>query len=233
SSFDLENRIGILSFMKSQLLKIFSNCQNGKVLIMTHDLQTFYDLEKMMKEITNAVILIFGKNSCNYCLRELSQQALVIFKEEKRNEYSTLLSTVYSFASGASKEYDIAIGNIMRRALEAFSTFEYRRGMDEISCDETILSSMGNQIYHDYFQNLMYRLILNGESHMYERIKSLSDPSFASYMTYEAKQKTAKDILCLIYLLNRAHIEAHLSSIPEAMIYIEKWCDDIIERNKI
>lgn len=232
SSFDLENRIGILSFLKSQMLHIFSGNKDSKIFVMTHDLPTFYDLEKILGEIKDATKEKFGKGKMDYRLFELTNKTLVEFKERKRNEYSELLSAVYEYAAGTSNEYDLVIGNIMRRTLEAFSTFEYKKGMDAISCDEKILLSMNNCVYSSYFKNLMYRLVLNGESHMEEKVKSLTDDGFSSYLTYEQKQKTAKDVLCLINILNPAHVAAHLSEIPNAITNIKEWCQSILELNK-
>lgn len=125
----------------------------------------------------------------------------------------------------------MVIGNVMRRALEAFATFEFKKGIGTISCDEDILASLGNPIYHDYFQNLMYRVLLNGESHMEERIKSLSDPTLASYISDEDRIKVARDVLCMIYLLNKSHFKAHLSGENQAVEKIEVWCQNIIENN--
>lgn len=228
SSFDLENRIGILSFLKSKLLKILCGNVNSKVLIMTHDLPTFYDMEKIMGELLKTANDIFGKNLTNYCIKELSQQNLIDFREKKRHEYTELISTVFNYANGDASEYDMVIGNVMRRMMEAFSTFEYKQGMDEISCDEQILNSLGNDVYHDYFQNLMYRLLLNGDSHMEEKVKSLTDPLFASTVSENEKIRTAKDIICFMYLLNKPHVEAHLKEIPTAVSIIQSWCSDIL-----
>lgn len=122
----------------------------------------------------------------------------------------------------------MVIGNVMRRMMEAFSTFGYKQGMDEISCDEQILNSLGNDAYHDYFQNLMYRLLLNGDSHMEEKVKSLTDPLFASTVSETEKIRTAKDIICFMYLLNKPHVEAHLKEIPTAVSIIQLWCSDIL-----
>lgn len=232
SSFDLENRIGILSFLKSQMLSILRGNKDSKILIMTHDLPIFYDLEKILAEIKDAANGKYGKGKTDYSLFELSNKALVKFRERKRHEYSELLCAVYEYAAGTSTEYDLVIGNIMRRTLEAFSTFEYKKGMDAISCDEKILSSMGDPVYFNYFQNLMYRLVLHGESHMEEKVKSLTDAGFSSNLSYEEKQQTAKDILCLINILNHDHVAAHLSETPNAVKNIDGWCQSILELYK-
>ena len=119
----------------------------------------------------------------------------------------------------------------MRRMLEAFATFEYRKGIDEISCDQTILSIITEE-KRDYFENLMYRLILNGESHLEERTKSLTDNNFFATITAEEKKRTAKDVLCLMYLLNSNHIKAQFYAMKDdigvdVIEDIKKWLNAI------
>lgn len=55
SSFDLENKVGILSYLKSQLLKILSGNKSSRVLLFSHDLATMYDLIKQFEEIKEGV----------------------------------------------------------------------------------------------------------------------------------------------------------------------------------
>ena len=66
----------------------------------------------------------------------------------------------------------------MRQVLEAFSTFEYKKGIDEVSTDQNILNVLPEEIYKNYFENLMYRLILNNGSHRLNQTKSMSDMNF-------------------------------------------------------
>ena len=115
------------------------------------------------------------------------------FKYKKRHEYTTLIEDIYRYAIGDVREIEPVIGNMMRRALEAFSTFEYKKGIEDISLDRDILSSMGNSEYEKYFENLMYRLILNGASHNEESARSLTDINFYDVISTEEKQRTAKD----------------------------------------
>lgn len=51
SSYDMENRIGILSFLKYELSTFLETNPDTKALIMTHDLMTFYDIHKIFEEI--------------------------------------------------------------------------------------------------------------------------------------------------------------------------------------
>ena len=50
--------------------------------------------------------------------------------------------------------------------LEAFSTFQYKKGIEEVSTDRSILAILPEKEYQSYFENLMYRLILNNGSHI-------------------------------------------------------------------
>ena len=88
-----------------------------------------------------------GNKSTEYLLYELKNKLLLDFQYGKRNEYTLLLECIYKYGAEEeeSKEDEMVIGNIMRRALEAFSTFEYKKGIDKISCDHGILAIMENQ----------------------------------------------------------------------------------------
>ncbi|MDD4121189.1 MAG: AAA family ATPase [Clostridia bacterium] len=231
SSFDLEIRIGILSFIKMQLLRILCGNMMSKVVVFSHDLTSVLDLEKIFKEIKTEAEAKYGKNTSNHLLLELRDKSLQNFPGKSRNEYSLLLICVYNFASGSSPNDELIIGNVMRRALEAFSTFEYKKGIEEVSCDSNILATMQNPIYIDYFKNLMYRLVLNDESHLFDRTRYLQDPNFFSTTTKEEKIRTAKDILCFISLLNEKHLESHLG--VTSMGIIRGWCNDIQTKHSI
>jgi ABC-type dipeptide/oligopeptide/nickel transport system ATPase subunit len=233
SSFDLENRVGIISYLKSQIIKVLRGNPNSKFVILSHDLLTVYDIDKALGEIAKQITVnVNGTNiKMAYQLKELGKREITDFSRKKRNEYSQLLKTAFEYADGKSTDYELVIGNIMRRALEAFGTFEYRKGIDEISCDQSILSNICAD-KRDYFENLMYRLILNGESHLEERVKSLTDNNFFATISTEEKKRTAKDVLCLIYLLNANHMKAQFNAMQDevgtdVIEKIEKWIDAI------
>lgn len=233
SSFDLEIRVGIISYLKSQIIKVLRGNPNSKIVLLSHDLLTVYDVDKALDGIANQIKIKVGNDDKKmaYRLLELDKRKITIFSRKKRNEYSQLIKTVYEYASNRSEEYELVIGNIMRRMLEAFGTFEYRKGINEISCDQTILSIIPEE-KRDYFENLMYRLILNGESHLEERAKSLTDNNFFATITAEEKKRTAKDVLCLMYLLNSNHIKAQFYAMKDdigvdVIEDIEKWVNAI------
>lgn len=51
---------------------------------------------------------------------------------------------------GDADEYELVIGNIMRQVLEAFSTFQYKKGIEEVSTDRSILAILPEKEYQSY-----------------------------------------------------------------------------------
>ncbi|KNZ42444.1 hypothetical protein [Acetobacterium bakii] len=141
------------------------------------------------------------------------------------DEYNQLIKLIYDYSSGSSNfvSNDLIIGNVVRRTLEAFSTFEFRKGINEVSCNQDILAPMGNQKYSDYFENLMYRLVLNGE-----RIKSKNELNFFNTISEVEKIRTDKDVLCLINVLNPQHMDAYFRVIPDAISTVNGQCKYIL-----
>ena len=72
----------------------------------------------------------------------------------------------------------------------------------------------------------MYRLVLHGGSHKEEQVKKLNI-NFFSVISPEEKRRTAKDIICFMYLLNKAHVLAHLKEINNVEVIIDKWIKDL------
>ena len=225
SSYDFENRIGILSFLKLKLSQFLNGNINSKAIVMTHDLLTFFDFEKICEELNENWKSIFQSQALKYYLWELKNCVLERFKYRKRQEYTELIRLIYEYGCGNAGEYDIVIGNIMRQALEAFATFEYKKGIEAVSTDEMILAKMCNE-HKSYFKNLMYRIVLNNGSHREEQTRSM-EIDFLSVISESEKRRTAKEIICFIYLLNKAHLIAHLGDVS---ITIDKWCEEIKKR---
>lgn len=228
SSYDLENKIGILSFLKYKLSQFLRGNINTRAILMTHDLLTMFDLEKICQEL-QAEWNIFQKKT-TYELHELKDCKLTSFQYKKRQEYTELVKLIYDYGCGRATEYDIIIGNIMRQALEAFATFEYKKGIDAVSTDDNILNASGMCNEHKvYFKNLMYRIVLNGGSHKEEQVRNM-ELDFLSLISENEKRRTAQEILCFIYLLNKSHMLAHLGDVEATL---NAWCETIKNRSVI
>lgn len=226
SSYDFENKVGILSFLKYKLGQFLKGNLNTRAIIMTHDLLTMFELEKVSKELNSECS--FPGVKTTYMLNELKNCELEQFKYKDRQEYTELVKLIYEYGRGKATEYDIVIGNIMRQALEAFATFEYKKGIEEISTNDSILAASGMcEEHRTYFKNLMYRIVLNGGSHRKNQTRSL-ELDFLAVISEAEKRRTAQEILCFIYLLNRQHLLAHLGNVARTL---DDWCEVIKARS--
>lgn len=230
SSYDFENRIGILSFLKYKLSAFLESNMDSRALIMTHDLGTYYDLNKEYEEIVESCKQKAGVKNIKYNRYEMKINGIVPFEYKARNEYTGLVEKIFSYATGQADEYEIVVGNMMRQVLEAFSTFQYKKSIEHVSTDNDILAQLKEPEYITYYRNLMYRLVLHGGSHREEQVKTMNDFNFFSLISDEEKKKTAKDVLCFIYLLNKKHMLVHLKSCRNADAMLESWCQDIKSR---
>lgn len=230
SSFDIENKTGIMSFLRYQIGKFMLGNEYSRIIIMTHDLLTYYDADKIFEELIDASNVKFGGEKRIYRRYELKQKKLIQFSYNGRHEYTELVKIVYEFALGNEDQYELIIGNIMRQMLEAFSTFLYKKGIDKVSTDSKILDGLPEKEYKNYFENLMYRLILNNGSHRSDQTKAMEDLNFFAVISPDEKKRTAKEILCFIYLLNQKHLLAHLEGCRDVEENLKKWCEEIKNR---
>ncbi|RGD75043.1 AAA family ATPase [Anaerofustis stercorihominis] len=225
SSFDSEKQIGVFSYLKKKLSEIILKDNKSKLIIFSHNLEVISRFKKVFEEINEQS----DKNFLikNKFIKELKNGTLKNIKYY--NKYSQLINEVYDYAI-ENNQNDENIGNIMRKLLEAFGTFEYKKGISEISTNKDILQSINDNQYRDYFENLMYRLVLNEESHTQDFIKNLSFLDFSLKIKSSEKIQTAKDILCFMYILNPLHVKFQLQNKTDAIENIRKWCEEIKER---
>lgn len=225
SSFDFENKVGIISLLRYQLNRIIRGNINSKVLIFSHDLSTIFDLYKATEEICQSIKGIAKLTKTTFYPAELSGNQIKRFIR-RRSEYCELLSDIYRYAKGDFSDRKLVIGNSMRRVLEVFSTFTYRKSIEEVVYTPSVMEQLKD--HSVYFENLMCRLVLHGESHFEEQVYSLhDDANFYEYISDEEKQRTAKDIICFMYFLNPHHVEAYLKEISGSMDDVKTWARDI------
>lgn len=225
SSFDFENKVGISSLLRYQTNEIIKGNFNSKILFLSHDLDTVLALKKAAKEICDSIKGIASIPNTSACFFELKNFEISNLID-KHNEYGSLLKRIYHFANEDSLVESLTIGNEMRRVLEAFSSFLYRKGIEKVSYDQGVLKLLGE--HSAFFENLMYRLVLHGESHYEEQVYSLHDGyGFYQFVSENEKIKTAKSILCFMFLLNPLHIRAYLQEEAGAIDNIKLWIRNI------
>ena len=162
SSFDKENVVGVMSLLRKESAEILKKNPKSKILILTHDLQTVFNLHKIQAELLQHPKPIVQLK--NYQLVEESIQ-----NKKSRSEYKRLLNQIYDFINTGVESTDLSIGNIMRKVLEAYATFVYSNSFESAFRDEEVLNLLPEN-KRGFYKNFMYRLILNGESHSEERI---------------------------------------------------------------
>ena len=215
SSFDFENRIGILSSLQSQVRAALKKCKDNKFLILTHNFSTLQDLHKLSVDI----VKVLNPKNCKPKNRvyDASNYKLINFhlSEIDENEfrnlnlYGEMLDEVFTFIVDGSNDDTLPytqIGNVLRKILEAYSTFIYKDGPTQIMESEHILSCF-EQRERDYYLDCMSKLILNSDSHMQEPAKALE----ASTLRYSKTERVAiaKSVLKFLYTINKEHLVAY------------------------
>lgn len=231
SSFDFDNKVGVYSFLRYILNELHKGNPNSKSIIFTHDLDVLYNISKVYNDIN-----ISNRNN-KLKLFYLYNQEIKDINTENYDEYSILLQNAYNFAAGHSND-SINIGNNLRRILEAYATFNYKCGIEQFTRNKEVLSKLPDNTYRDYFQNSMYRLVLNTESHLKERSRLLLSNSFKEHFSLDEKIRTAKDILMFLYLLDDVHLKFHLKEDSDDLVEfkiekIKSWIDQVFNKAKV
>ncbi len=216
SSFDIENKIGIYTFLRMMFDKVMKNNNESKIVNFTHSLETMINLEKVCSDL-----------NITYILFELRNNKLIDFKYKKRNDYQKMLEDIYNYSMidnfDIPNELDDTIGNTMRKLLEAYSTFNYNKSIEDLARNEKILEKLEKR-QREYYNNFMYRLVLNNESHTFDDTRNIN---FYDYISREEKVKTAKSILLLLYLLDETHLQLYFNN-ENYLKEIQGWENEII-----
>lgn len=212
SSFDYGNRLGVMSLLRYQFNNIKKGNENSRILVMSHDLQSVFDLVKIRRDLQNG----YGEKQFLELENKNIKEQLI------KNEYQKLLTHVYEYASCDSSEdketMEMSIGNIMRRMLEAFASFCYNKSFELMMRTEGLLNNIPKE-KRKYYENFMCRLALNEESHGESRAYTLDN--ITPFFTKEEKLRTAKSLLLFLLYVNEPHIKAYLKS--DMVEKIESW----------
>lgn len=232
TSFDFENRVGILSFLFWQTEEILKGNSNSKILFLSHDIQTIYDLEKFTNNIeTERDSQI--KETIKHSIQSLNNFSLKKIGSDKSkqafNEYKSILHEVFEFAkrnTAPTEEESFGIGNKIRKIAEAISSFLYGCGIDSLFRKKEILEGISSHKQRHY-RNTLSRLILNGASHSKEKIRSFNYNAFT--FAPEEVQKIARSFLLFLKDTHPLHLTCLLDN-SNSISEITKWEDDIFPK---
>jgi len=208
TSFDKDNKVGIMSFLRWQINALYEGNPKTKVLIMSHELMTIFNLQKVYSDIDRNQFRV-------YELKDRHINDLNCFRNE-RNEYKKLMLDVFEVAYTATSN-TLAAGNKMRRIEEAYSSFICNGKFETLLHDKEFLRNVPSS-KKVFYQNFMSRLILNTESHMEERVYELND--FSPMFDEDEIRKTAKYLLMLFYYVDGFHLKSYLG---DKYSIVEQW----------
>jgi len=224
SSFDMENRIGICSLIRDRAAHVLESNPSSLITITTHDIgiaselkHTFDDLGDVFKGTPNNFITDYlelsGDTTCDLPMR--------------KSRYSILLKRAYDFAVSdqENEEESYVIGNILRRILEGYSSFNYGIGIERLSRDQDLTSRFGAATR--LISSVMYRLALNDESHLKECLDALNPPLAFDRYSYQEKMTIAQCVFVILDYLDEAHVVKQLVhfNIPKKDVedHIGEW----------
>lgn len=220
SSFDRENKIGIYNFMRKMFKDINAANNSSKFIITTHDIDAFLNIEKIFREVP-------GNKTSKANTKILNYNGISNYGKKNSSQYSVNMNYIYEFANNNSNEVNQlsdVIGNIMRRILEGFSTFNFRVGIDEIRTDKAILENIQSDKERQFFESFMFRLVMHNESHLQDTVTNMSDGDFYKFLSIEEKQYTAKMLLVFLYRLNDIHVKKYINDSENNIVNnIDEW----------
>lgn len=211
TSFDKDNKVGIMTLLRWQISEIFNGCDASKILIMSHDLMTVFDIQKLFNEIDENKFRVLE-------LKNKQVSDLGIFKKH-RNEYKKIMDEVFAMANGQSDDF-ISIGNKMRRMEEAYSSFISNSKFEKLLHNDDFLEKVPDE-KKTLFKNLMSRLILNTESHTEEKAYDMD--VFSTMFDEDEIRKTAKYLLMLFWYVDNFHLKSYLG---DDIKVVEQWLNE-------
>lgn len=231
SSFDVENEIGICSLMRERFEGILTANEESRVTIMTHSLNAFQETEHILSDLSETLKTAHGGKTI-YKVFRLTHGGTEDYVM-KKSEYQRLLNRAYDFASSEAEDEteSYVIGNVLRRIVEGYSTFNYGIKMEMLARDPALVGRMGS--VGKVLSGVMYRLALNDESHLKDRVASLSPTANFEPYSYDEKRVMARCVLVMLFRLDPDHVVKHLRnfgiSSSEVQENIRRW-EEPLER---
>lgn len=223
SSFDMENEVGICALIRERASHILDANGNSRITILTHNTSVMQELSHVFDDI-NSVKTKDKRYKIDYFELHNGKMGESAYPS-KRKEYAVLLDRAYRYAKSTQEDSDesFLIGNILRRILEGYCTFNYGIGMGEICHDEILRTRCGEA--YNMLSNAMYRLILNDGSHFEERVASLDSSVAFNRYSYQEKRTMAQCVFVILNYLDKDHIAKQLAGVSKEEIRrnISKW----------
>ena len=223
SSFDAENKAGVISLLTRQSKKVLQGNKDSKILILTHDKTTLRELcaqraeyfkNKYEKDQQTETYLRLSRGRS---LTPVSCKDIV-----ESMEYDAELNAIFDFAASDNPEKDDrcdTMGNTIRRFAESYATRMFRCPWKDLFTKYRHLERLPADL-QDKISSFAIRPILNSESHGVED----------EYEPAEL-QRAARILLIYMSFASRDHLQAFLydreNRNAKKMEEVDKWAADI------
>lgn len=220
SSFDYNNKFGVIKLLGRLSRRIFQNGSESKLLIMTHDISVAYELSKMIQLVCPNV-----KIQCwEFC------ENLENANFDNIDEYKRILRQMFNFVM--NKESLAPTSNDVRRVWEAFLRFEL--GQKTISGPESVNiireyfkdSSKDSEL--EFLNSFISQVYINSDSHA---ARQMLEYNFTLQPTLEDRdfKKYTREILCFIHLVSPHHIASRIESKRKNIKLIREKLDQLCQ----
>jgi len=228
SSLDENNIVGLLSYIKCEIDEIQKN-ENNKVLILTHRWYVFDSIRKFY--IGKAVLFEIEREDSQTVQKFMGKKGLI-------KGYRELLNDVLQYALEAPTNMNHTIGNILRRSMEAYFTFNYRLGFEVGLSDPLLLEKISESgedaIVRGFISNFARRanrLILNSESHYGDDAGNIGREFESINFSSNEKQQLCKGWISFLFLLDEIHLMKQLGlegeNWDEQTVKTRSWISEI------
>ena len=218
SSFDAENKAGVLSLLSFQFKKVLKGNPQSKVLVFTHDYTTLRGLCEQREQFfprDNEETAMFLRINRDHKLKSVPCSYIL-----ENMEYYNDLQSIYNFANFPEPEdfdhYD-TMGNMIRGFAESYATRMFKcKWIDLFSDDRRLGCIPGDR--QEKIKAFAIRPVLNSESH-------------GVYRSFEPEeiQRAARVLLVYIFYASRDHLYAYLvgrnSANEDRLDKIKLWAD--------
>lgn len=238
SSVDVDNRLGIHGFIEWCILDLLERSGGVRLVFMTHDISAARDIQKSafaaVKRVPGLSTAEKNKGVCALLLENSSTGPLLRALPERKfdalNEYQELMCMMYEFAlrepdSDLSRWQRVAVGNVVRRVLEAFSTFIYRSGI----LDDVLVAEYRKLYPSRVFSVDMragHRGFLHDSSHSQDRQTSIRDYGGIAGLSDRERIMHVRRVLGLMYALQETHVRQYLTE--EACQNVSLWKSTLV-----
>ena len=223
SSFDAENKAGVISLLTRQSKKVLQGNKASKILILTHDKTTLRELCAQRAEYfknkneKDQQTEIYLRLSQGRSLTPVSCKDIV-----ESMEYDAELNAIFNFAASDNPEKDEhcdTMGNTIRRFAESYATRMFRCPWKDLFSKYHHLKRLPDDL-QDKISSFAIRPILNSESHGVED----------DYEPAEL-QRAARILLIYMSSASKDHLQAFLydreKRNTEKMKEVDKWAAEL------